>query len=98
MSLCDISRLRDPAFCPKGHLRLILCCGVGLLSLDLKFKEQGWDVSEFPLRDPVIPISILESGSDIPSIEISKWEGIAARQRGTVPSPLNNKGRRDIWG
>ena len=29
----DISRLRDPAF-------LIFCCGVGLLSLDLKFKEQ----------------------------------------------------------
>jgi hypothetical protein len=29
-----ISRLRDPAF-------IILCCGVGPLSLDLKFKEQG---------------------------------------------------------
>jgi hypothetical protein len=26
---CGISRLRDPAFCLKGHLRLILCCGVG---------------------------------------------------------------------
>jgi|SRR4030042_2008133 hypothetical protein len=29
-----ISRLRDPAFWPKGHLRL------RLLSLDFKFKEQ----------------------------------------------------------
>ena len=48
LSLRDISRLlpnlwildegmpqsgRDPAFCPKGHLRLVLCCGVGPYSL-----------------------------------------------------------------
>jgi len=31
----DTSRLRDPAFCPKGHLRLVLCCGSGAVFPDL---------------------------------------------------------------
>jgi hypothetical protein len=31
------------------------------------------DVSPFPLRDPAILISILESGSDTLSIKISEW-------------------------
>jgi type IV pilus assembly protein PilV len=39
-------------------------------------------MSEFPLRDPVVLISILESGGDIPSIEILKmvWDRRATQE------------------
>ena len=45
VSLCDISRLRDPTF-------LISCCGVGLPSLDLKFKvQEGAGLSPYVVND-----------------------------------------------